>query len=266
MPFQYTPVNYQQPVQPIEYTPTQQQNQQQDSPSMGGIQDILEMFKDTPTTESLPSSTVSTTGVGSGLGYSGSSAFGVADAASVFGEGANIAGSGFEGYGVADPSSVFGSESLSSASSSASSSSGSSFPIAGIVMAAIAAQHGLSKDTDTEVEGVRTKDAFEGHFATEPWLAWAHDKLGMEPTEGEKFDAAFKNKDYETAIERHPEAFSYWADPATSVAADGLEALGMDKKTADWFNPVGKVGEWAGDAASIGGVSGKLGGFLDKVF
>lgn len=114
--------------------------------------------------------------------------------------------------------------------------------IGAIVAAAIAAQHGLSEDTNTEFEGVETADAFEGQFGTEPWMGWMHDKLDLSPTAGEKFDAAVKNEDWKTAFERSFEMSDYWADPGSSWAETTAAGLGVDEGVAGWaFNPIGEV-------------------------
>jgi hypothetical protein len=92
---------------------------------------------------------------------------------------------------------------------------------AGIVAAAIAAQHAMSNATSRRFEGQQTKDAFGGSFATEPWLGYGFDKLGIDsPTAGEDFDAAWQNKDYHNAAERFPRALGYWGEPGTSVGYD----------------------------------------------
>lgn len=93
--------------------------------------------------------------------------------------------------------------------------------IAGIVAAAIAAQHYLSGKTDREFEGIKTKDAFSGHYGTEPWQAFLYDKLGIDrPSAGESFDAAMARGDYGTALKRLPTTLSYWADPPGSIMHD----------------------------------------------
>ena len=138
----------------------------------------------------------------------------------IFGGGTTPTG-GETGAGTTAPATTGGTEIVASggeiggAGSSGSGGLGA-LGTAGIVAAAIAAQHGLSNQTDTEFEGVKTDDAFGGHFGTEPWLGFVHDKLGWEPTEGEKFDAAVDNKDWGLALERTPAMLDYWSDPARS--------------------------------------------------
>jgi len=95
---------------------------------------------------------------------------------------------------------------------------------AGIVAAAIAAQHAMSNATTRRFDGQRTKDAFGGSFMTEPWLAFGFDKLGIDsPTAGENFDAAWQNRDYHNSAERFPRALSYWGEPGSSVGYDLLD-------------------------------------------
>jgi len=155
--------------------------------------------------------------------------------------------SGLTGLG-SDPSSMGGVGQEISGMSAGGSSSGAgsgglgAAGIGGIVLAAIAAQHGLSQDTDTTFEGVKSGDAFSGQFGTEPWLAWAHDKLGLSPTAGERFDAAVKNDDWGEAFKRSFEMSDYWADPGSTWAESAASGLGMDENAAGWvFNPIGEL-------------------------
>lgn len=103
--------------------------------------------------------------------------------------------------------------------------------VAAYVVAAIIGQMMATSATDTEFEGQETGNFFsfsedpnemntrdmEGNWRprvfTEPWLAWGHDQLGWEPTQGEKMDAAVQNEDWGTALKRLPAAADYWADP-----------------------------------------------------
>ena len=110
----------------------------------------------------------------------------------------------------------------------------------GIIAAAIALQHGLSNATNTTFEGQKTDDAFAGNYGTEPWLAFAHDKLGLGPTAGEKFDAAVKNEDWGTALKRSPAMMNYWADPLSTWMGTGTQAV-IGKKYGKWANPIGSV-------------------------
>ncbi|OGW44446.1 MAG: hypothetical protein A2Y66_01765 [Nitrospirae bacterium RBG_13_41_22] len=101
--------------------------------------------------------------------------------------------------------------------------------IGAVIAAAIAAQHVMSHNTDTEFEGQKTKDAFSGNFGTEPWFAFAADKLNWEPTEGEKFDAAIKNDDWSLAAKRFPSMMNYWANPAQQwLTKPAREYIGKD--------------------------------------
>lgn len=151
--------------------------------------------------------------------------------------------SGQMGMG-SDAASLASAESSMGSGASSGSSSGA-LGTMGWVAAAIAAQHMLSDDTSTEIDGVKTNDAFSGHFGTEPWLAWAHDKAGIEPTAGEKFDAAVENSDWSKAGENFNGMTSYWANPTSSWLASGGEALGLDHDTAQWLSPESKVGQWS---------------------
>lgn len=134
---------------------------------------------------------------------------GLGEGASELFSGGSYGGVPSEGVGGS-----IGGEVSSSSSSSAGGSSGGA--LAGIIAAIIAAQHILSNQTDTEFEGVKTDDAFGGHFATEPWFAFLADKMGWEPTAGERMDAAVENEDWSRAWKRYPAASTYWADPTTA--------------------------------------------------
>ena len=101
--------------------------------------------------------------------------------------------------------------------------------LAGIIAAAIAVQHGLSKKTSTTHKGQETGDAFSGNFMTEPWQGFAYDKLGFKPSAGQRMDAAIKNKDWKQAFKESPEAFNYWANPAGSVSTDVIERIAGEK-------------------------------------
>jgi len=104
------------------------------------------------------------------------------------------------------------------------------------IAAAIGGQLVASNNTDTVVDGQKTGNVFTGigdggwnpSFATEPWLAWGHDKLGWEPTEGENFDAAVNNSDWSTALKRLPAAADYWADPLRNWAGEGVGGFAED--------------------------------------
>ena len=121
--------------------------------------------------------------------------------------------------------------------------------IGGIIAAAIAAQHGLSNATSRQFEGVRTDDAFGGHFGTEPWFGWLSERWGLPITAGEKFDAAIANKDYGTALKRMPAMMDYWADPGRSWGnALGRKTFGKTfDKVLPYIDPasylLGKIGD-----------------------
>jgi hypothetical protein len=128
--------------------------------------------------------------------------------------------------------------------------------IGAIIAAAIAGQHALSRNTGTRVdpssgerlekgspgyyEGTKTSDVFGGHFGTEPWLAFLHDKMNMSPTVGEQFDAAsMKDK-----VKLGPALMDYWANPGGTWAADiGEKLLGdkMGKTARKVINPLGEI-------------------------
>jgi hypothetical protein len=115
--------------------------------------------------------------------------------------------------------------------------------IGAIIAAAIAGQHALSDDTDKKFEGVKTDDAFSGHFGTEPWLAWATPKHA---TAGEQFDASVAQGDWDTAGKRGFGMADYWSDPARGALGEfGEEYLGS---TGKWLlNPMGAALQKIGD-------------------
>lgn len=166
----------------------------------------------------------------------------------LFGGGSSSVGtSGSMGMG-SDAASLAAAEAGMGSGSSASSSGGlGAWGTGGIVAAAIAAQHMMTRDNDREVDGVKTGDAFSGQFGTEPWFAWAGNKLGNEPTAGENFDASVKNRDWGKAGGQFNEMTSYWANPTTSWAASAGEALGLKPEEASWLSPESKVGSWSDD-------------------
>jgi len=98
--------------------------------------------------------------------------------------------------------------------------------IAGIIAAAIAAQHGLSTQRSREINGRKPGDVFSGNFATEPWYSYVNEKIGLDPLPGEKFDAAIKNKDYGEALNQFPMVANYWADPLPYWLGTGGEYVG----------------------------------------
>ena len=122
--------------------------------------------------------------------------------------------------------------------------------VAAIIAAVTAAQHYLSNETDTKVEGVRSDDAFGGHFGTQPYQAYAYQQLGMPASSGERFDAAVENSDWGTALERLPDTADYWANPmqhsVNDVMYEGAEKnLGEDSDIVlGIFDPVSWVLRW----------------------
>jgi len=119
---------------------------------------------------------------------------------------------------------------------------------AGIIAALIAAiGYGQSKATGTNkrtIEGQETGDWFEGGGlrdrspTTEPWFAALRNKMGLSATAGEKFDAAWKNKDTSKMLKRLPAAADYWADPIRSWISTAGEYAG---KKATGSKKAGKV-------------------------
>ena len=166
----------------------------------------------------------------------------------LFGGGEALGTSGSMGMG-SDAASLAAAEAGAGSGGSAAGSSGGlgAAGIGGIVAAAIGLQHMATKDNDREVDGVETGDAFSGQFGTEPWFAWAGNKLGNEPTAGEEFDASVKNRDWKKAGGQFNEMTSYWANPTTSWAAGAGEALGLSHDEASWLSPESKIGSWSDD-------------------
>lgn len=104
--------------------------------------------------------------------------------------------------------------------------------IAALIAAGIHAQHKATEHNKRKIEGQEAGDWFshgnigDKGFATEPWFAMLSDKLGLNATAGEKFDAAYRNKDWGTALKRLPAAADYWVDPARSWIGKGGEYAG----------------------------------------
>jgi hypothetical protein len=91
--------------------------------------------------------------------------------------------------------------------------------VAAIVAAIVAAQHYASNNTEREFEGVKTDDAFAQHWATDPWIPYMYQKMGINtPTRGEKFDAAVENKDWDLALRRSTGMFAH--DPIGETTYD----------------------------------------------
>ncbi len=167
------------------------------------------------------------------------------------GEGLSTAGSGAGiGEGLSTAGSGAGSWAGSGGGGAAAGGGLGAGWIAAIIAAVIAAQHYASNETDTKVEGVRTDDAFGGHFGTQPYQAWAYERLGMPASSGERFDAAVENSDWGTALERLPDTADYWAHPATHSLKD-VEYEGMKRnfgegseKVLGVFDPLAWVLRW----------------------
>ena len=114
---------------------------------------------------------------------------------------------------------------------------GSAWPVA-VVAAAIAGQAAASKNTNTVFEGQRTNDAFSGNFGTDPWLGYLSEKMGWEPSAGEKYDAAVNNKDWDKAFKRQFSMADYWADPIRAwLTTPAREYIGSDIDAL--INPTG---------------------------
>lgn len=109
--------------------------------------------------------------------------------------------------------------------------------IAGLIAAAIAAQSVASNNIDRRVDGVKSGGIWDGHMTTEPWYALMHSKAGMDPTAGERFDAAAENGDSRQMMRRAPAMVDYWTDPARSwVNTLGTKALGSN--VMQWLDPI----------------------------
>jgi hypothetical protein len=107
----------------------------------------------------------------------------------------------------------------------------------------------MSSATDrrTDLSGVegshRTGDIFSGDFFTEPWMAFAYDKLGVDaPTPGEKTDASIDaiqdgENGWDNLLRSAPATGAQWFDPVGTFGQGYLEEKG------------GPIGKWAGRAA-----------------
>jgi hypothetical protein len=123
---------------------------------------------------------------------------------------------------------------MSGSSVGGASSLGSYASTLGYIGAAIAGQHMLSNQTSRSFDGRATKDAFGGSGATEPWLAFAYQKLGIKsPTTGEQLDADVKNGNWGDAISNVPSHAAYYFDPVRSGLSDWA-----DQKLGDTFGPI----------------------------
>lgn len=126
---------------------------------------------------------------------------------------------------------------------------GSYLGYAAPVLAAIAGQHMMSGATDRRTmeggkqgadvgKGHRTGDVFSGDHFTEPWMAFAEQKLGIEePTAGEKTDAAIDRirggkGGFSDLLSTVPGTAYQWFDPVGNFAGDFM---------GDKFGTAGKV-------------------------
>ena len=104
--------------------------------------------------------------------------------------------------------------------------------IAALIAAAMYGQHEATGTNPRVIEGQETGDWFEGGSlqdrspTTEPWLAALRSDMGLSATAGEKFDAAWKNKDWGKMLERLPATADYWADPIRTWISTGGEIAG----------------------------------------
>jgi len=118
--------------------------------------------------------------------------------------------------------------------------------ILGYVIAAIYAQHELSKATDRKTEGQPTEDVFSGNFTTEPWYAYMRQQFGWDdPTAGEKFDASVEQGDWGNAAARSIPVAQYWGDPAGTWLYDSSKEVLGEEASAVIFPD-----HWAGEKIS----------------
>ena len=155
---------------------------------------------------------------------------------------------------------------------------GSWMTAAGYVAAAIALQEMLAGDTDTVYEGQPTGSVFsmneDGNwrprFGNDPWKGWVNDKLGFEPTAGEKWDAAVANEDWGKALQRTPAAISQWLDPIGDLGSDVVTGLVDKAGGPEWVsdavnavtNPIGFVSDKISDSYICGATDSAVG--MDK--
>lgn len=190
---------------------------------------------------------------GGAMTAGGHAGTGVAQTSAFAGEAA-ASGSGVMGGGAQTAAGVSGQG--SAGAGAAGGGMGSAALVGGAIAAAILAQHQMSNETDTKIKmedgsEVETDDAFSGHYGTEPWLAFASDKLGTTPTRGEKFDAAMENGGGKEGWESAPGAIGYWANPSGEWMEKGGEAIIGNDKYNKYINPAGKLED------EIGRVFGK---------
>ena len=124
---------------------------------------------------------------------------------------------------------------------------------AGYIGAAIAGQHLLSNQTSRSFDGRATKDMFGGSGATEPWLAYAYQKMGIEaPTSGEQLDADVKNGSWGDAISHVPSHAAYYFNPGANFLSDFA-----GQKLGDTWGPI---------ASTLIFPEGKLANQIGKIF
>lgn len=190
-----------------------QRRQQQQGPDIGQLMELYKIFKG---------------GGGSASGGFGGPAAGIGESGGA-GLGSSGAGGGSGAGGSSGASGGFGGAG-----------------IAGIILAAILAQHQFSNQTDRSFEGQETDDIFgsKPSVTTDPFLGFLSDKLGFEPTQGEKIDAALKNKDYGLALKRTPAGVDIGSDftfnaiekmLGKDAARFVMPVQGILKKFEDWF-------------------------------
>lgn len=152
--------------------------------------------------------------------FGGGTGAGAGGGAVAGGEGSMISGSmGGEGVGEA--------------------ASGVGYGTLGYILAAIAGQHLMSDATDrntplpgVEGRGHKTGDVFSLDFFTEPWQAFAYDKLGIDvPTPGEKTDASINalrdgESTWDNLLRSAPATGAQWFDPFSSVGYDWMNEKG----------------------------------------
>lgn len=135
--------------------------------------------------------------------------------------------------------------------------------VVAIIAAIIAGQMVASNNTDTEIYGEGAGNWFtfdddghwEPHMAQEPWRAYAHDRLGWEPTAGEKFDAAMWGDASEgEMLKNFPAAADYYADPIRSW-------LGYDT----WYNLLGEWSDSEDTNKVIATLIDPIGGILNQI-
>lgn len=213
---------------------TEQAPQQDDGSKQSSqktMQNIMDQYLESTKTPSS-SGTVPTQGGGSAVGVGGTGQFsgGMGAMGTESGISGGMGGGQFSGgMGAGAPAGGAGGGAGGGGGMAAAA------PIA-YIAAVIGAQLAASNNTDTVVDGQETGNVFTGighgkwnpSFATEPWLAWGHDKLGWGPTEGESFDAAVNNSEWGTAAKRLPAAADYWADPLRNWAGEGVGGFAED--------------------------------------